>query len=403
MAKTLNNEIRSKLTEHTVNYKLCNLNLIGCYSGLYPATLTKLSMTIFTQILSNKFYYKEDSQHFNKDEERRIYTSLSVTPITLLENCHPVKYCAEGKVAQKDVGNIVKRINELDQNNIFYVWKCGYPKNYMFVLERDIGLWKYYNPKAYVTPKTLRKIIIATKNMTNTMHRILQESGDRSTIHEVRNSFCQFINHMISKLNPLVAKNLTLWDESKECREYILGLNREVKALDPYDGYEEDESFFDRLPLEVKLKVKPPKRERPKHKELELELLPQDDNVVKRTNKRKKKRIPIKGALAEFETFKDCDPMKNANSFCQFYRSLVKSKNDGAQFDDFRTESQPAATILDKIKGNGQNEVFLRSWILFYVDSKLKGNNIKNKQKTSLRSFEKTYDEYNSRYIGCEV
>jgi len=348
-------------------------------------------------------YYKEDSQYFNKEEDKRIYTSLSVTPITLLQNCHPVKYCAEGKDAQKDVGNIVKRINELDQNNIFYVWKCGYPKNYMFVLERDIGLWKYYNPKAYVTPKTLRKIIFSTKSMTDTMHRILQESGDKSTIHEVRRSFCEFINRMVGKLNPSVSKGLLVWDESKEYRDYILKLNKQVKALDPYQGYEEDEAFFDRLPLEVKLKIRPQKKERPQHNDLESELLPQDDNVIKITKRRKNKRIPIKGALAEFETFKNLDPMKNVNSFFQFYRTLVKSKNDGAQFDDFRTESQPAAIILDKIKVNGQNEDFLRSWILFYVDSKLKGNNIKNKQKTSLRSFEKTYEEYNSRYIGCGV
>ena len=403
MAYALKNEIRNKLTEHENNYKLCNLNLISCYNGLYPASLSKLASAIFTQILSNKRYHKENSKFYDKQEDKRIYTSLSVTPITLLENLNPVKYCAEGKDASKDVGNMAKRINELDENNIFYVWKCGYPKNYMFVMERDIGIWKYYNNKAYVTPKTLKKILLSTRAMTDNMHRILQESGDKITIHDVRRSFASFISHMVDKLNPSISKEIPRFSDSDNYREYIKAVNNKVKEMDDYDGYEEDDLFIKRLPLEVQLKTKPAKRKRAKfNKEVESELLPDNENLVK-PKRRRNKRVPVSGGEAKFETFKDVEPLKNAKSLFQYYKALVASQNSEAKFNDYILEVRYAAAILDKLKNNNQDVDFFRSWSLFYFESKLKGNNIKNKDKTSLKSLETTYDEYNSRYIGCGV
>ena len=119
MAKKLNNELRSKLTEYENNYKLCNLNLISCYTGLYPASLTKLSMVIFNQILNNKMYHRKDSKFYDPDEEKRIFTSIPVTPITLLENCHPVKYRSEKRDSSKDIGNVVKIARWRKTQNIF--------------------------------------------------------------------------------------------------------------------------------------------------------------------------------------------------------------------------------------------------------------------------------------------
>jgi hypothetical protein len=403
MSTPLNDEIRSKLTEHKNNYKLCNLNLLSCYGGLYPATLTKLSYVIFTQILSNKMYHKKDSKYYDEQEEKRIHTSLSITPTILLENCHPTKYRLEGKDANKDIGNIVKRINELDDNNIFYVWKCGYPKNYMFVLERDIGLWKFYNPKAYVTPKTLKKIILSTRGMCNSMFKILQESGDKSNIHDVRKSFCEFISGIVKKLDPSIGDTFPKWDEGSGYKEYLINVNNIVRTLSPYQGLEIDSTFFDRLPLEVKLKFDTkPRKKRGTNASLESDLLPKDGGLIK-TPKRKSKTTSVKEAKTKFDTFVSIEPLKNANSFCQYYRSLIKSTDKDAKFHEYKIETPPAAVILDKLKESNKDEDFVRSWILFYVESKLKGNNIRNRDKTSLRTFQKTYDEYSSRYIGCGV
>ena len=398
-----NNEIRNSLTEHQKNYKLCNLNLMSCYGGLYPATLTKLSLVIFNQILSNKMYYKKESKFYSKEEDRRIYTNVPITPVTLLENCHPVKYRFEGKDSHKDSGNIVKRINELDDNNIFYVWKCGYPRNYMFVLERDVGLWKFYNPNAYVTPKTLRKILLSTNGMRQSMHKILVANGDKSTIHDVSKSFCEFVSRMITKAHPDVQAELDVWGETRGYKEYLTGVNDKVKLMAPYEGLIEDPSFQQRLPLEVKSKLVPSK---PKKKKdfngLESVLTPKEGDLVAK-KKPRRKRKPVEGAEAKFETFKSLEPFKNATSLFQYYKTMIKSKNSKAKFHEYQVELSIAAQILDSMKSCNQDEEFFKSWILFFVELRLKGNNAENKDKTSLRALYKTYEEYNGRYIGVEV
>lgn len=396
----LNNEIRSKLTEHHNNYKLCNLNLMSCYGGLYPATLTKLSLVIFNQILSNKMYYKSDSKFYDPQEEKRIYTNIPVTPVTLLQNCHPVKYRLNEGDTNKDVGNMAKRINELDDNNIFYVWKCGYPKNYMFILERDIGLWKFYNPIGYVTPKTIKKIITSTKGMCNSMFKIIEATGDNQSIHDVRKFFCEFVNRIAGKMHPEIFNKLEKWDEGRGYKEYLISLNKQINEFSLYEGLEEDKTFYDRLPLDVQIKIFPKQKEIDSHEELESSLLPKENNLAK---PKKRKRIPTTDKEAKFDTFKSVDPMKNSNDFIRFYRSVVTLKCPGAQFHDYKFEFVNSSLILDMLKNDEHNEDFLRSWILFYVETKLKGNNSKQKDKTSLKSFKDTYEEYNTRYIGYEV
>jgi len=395
-------DIRNKLTEHQGNYKLCNLNLLSCYAGLYPASLTKLSLVIFNQIIFNKMYHSKDSQYYDPQEEKRIYTKSPVNPATLLENCHPIKYRYEERDASKDFGNMSRRISELDDNNIFYTWKCGYPKNYMFILERDIGLWRYYNPNAFVTPKTIRKIIGSTKGMCQSMQKILEESGDNTTIYDIRKSFCMFVHRMVKKMNPNISDSLEQWEDDKDFKKYLTTLNKELKDLNPYAGLEEDENFYKRLPLDIQLKLSPPPRKKNVNKELENDLVPKDEDLIKK-KKKTRKRIPSKVAETNFETFKKIDPMENVNSFIRYYRSVVKDQYPNAEFYDFISESNIASLIMDDILESGQDKDFLRSWMSFYAETKLKGNNMRNKEKTSLKSLKETYEEYSSRYIGCGV
>ena len=400
--KRVNNEIRSKITEHQNNYKLCNLNLISCYSGLYPSSLTKLSMVIFSQLLSNKMYHKQDSKLYDKEEDKRIYTSVKIDPITLLESCHPVKYILEKKDPKNDVGNIVKRINDLHDNNIFYVWKCGFPKNYMFVLERDIGLWKFYNPNGFVTPKTIKKILLSAKGMVANMHRMLSEGSEGDNIEETKRSFCSFIDGLIDKMNPTVSASLERWDDTRGYKEYLTVLYNQILELYLYEGITEDEHFYSRLPPDVKDKMIPKNITRKSHKSLESDLAPKDENLVKvkKTRIRKPKDAPA----AEMGTFASIDPFRNSKEFVQYYRSVVKTKNNSAIFYKYETEVIHASRILDKLseKDRGSKD-FLTSWIFYYINKSLNGEYAKKKDKTSLKSFGESLEEYESRYVGCGV
>lgn len=400
MSSKIQNEIRSRLTEHETNYKRCNLNLIGSYNGLYPSSLSKLSIAIFTQLLSNKMYHKKESRFYDQSEEKRIYTSVPITPSILLENCHPVKYRLEKSDVSNDIGNLVKRIGELDDNNVFYVWRLGHPKNYMFVLERDIGLWKYYNPSAYVTPKTIRKILLSAKGMTNSMLDALQDQNEKLTIHDVRKSFCSFVDRIVSKMNPEVIKSLPIWGEDRGYRDYLNELNKTIATLSPYDGLEEDEQFYERVPLMVQQKSLPKKTSINSHEELSMELAPKNEDLTKPKAKKKEKIITQEQKL---ETFKLIEPLKNVKSFFQYYRSMILYRNNNAKFHTYEIELGNAAVILDIIKESGHGSDFLSAWINYYFDTKLKGDYAEKQEKTSLKAFKETFEEYNSRYIGCGV
>lgn len=401
----MKHEIRNHLTEHQNNYKLCNVNLMSCYSGLYPASLTKLSFVIFGQLLSNKVYYKKDSQFYDKSEDKRIHTNIPITANSLLESCHPIKYTFEKKDMTADAGNITKKVLELDENNIFYCWRYGYPKYHIFVLERDIGLWKYYNPSGCVVPKTLKKIILLTKSMTMSMHKIVLDETGKADIHDIRTSFCEFLDHMIGKMNPEVAKKLDRWTIGRGYKEYVTALHTQVSALDPYEGLIEDEFFYNRLPPEVSDKLLVKKRQLPDSKNLESELVPENDSLLKTKKTRKKReKIPVVDAVAEFEKFKKVDPLENAKQFVMFHRSSLKTKLPQCKFYAIELEVKDAALVLDLMRQNNKFEKdFLISWINYYIEVYLKGNNAMKEEKTSIDALKKTFQEYSNKYIGCGV
>lgn len=392
---------RNKLTEHKTNYKLCNTYLTDCYAGLYPATLTKLSLVIFSTLLSTKRYHKPDSKFYSPEEDRRIFTNVVLTPSNILERCHPVKYIYEGKDSSKDASNMVRKINELDDNNIFYAWRYGYPHMYMFVMERDIGVWKFYNPSAYVTPKTLRKVIYSTKGMVASM---LEMSG-KGDVEDVRNSFCEFINGLILKMHPDVQEKLTLWVEGDLYRSYLTGLRNEIDKLEPYEGLVEHEGFYDRLPAGVKEKMKPVTKKRESHPELEDYLAPKDENLVKPKGERKKRTAKAKkDPSAEAKTFLAVDPFKDVNNFVGFYRAAIYLTDRGAKFFPYSTELHYASQILDILHDNEREDKrFLKSWIGFYIEKSLKGNNMYKEDNTSLKKLKESFEEYNNRYVSFQV
>ena len=395
------NLIRDKLTEHETNFRKCNLNLISCYAGLYPATLTKLSVVIFNKILSNKKYIEKSSAFYDEQEDKRIYTNIPISTSDLLMDCHPVKYRDNSNDINTDSGNLVKRLKELDDNNIFYVWRLGRPNNYMFVMERDIGLWRYYNGNAHVTPKTVKKIILSTKGMCNSMFKILKERGDNVSPDCVRNSFCKFVNRIVDKMDPSLSKDFGNFSTYSSCKEYLIDTKNKICQMDPYSGLSENKSFERNLPNTVFCQINKkcsPKVNSEKMIELQKQIGSSENLKDFTTEKNKKKRKP--SAKTKVEKFSRINPLKNATSLLKFYRNFLKANNSKIVFCNFESEISHAGEILDEVNKGNCDERFLRSWMSYFIETKLKGENSRNQYKTSIGELKKTYCDYKVRYIG---
>lgn len=404
-------DIINSLTEHKKNYKLTNPFLMDCYAGLYPASLTKISLVLFNLLLSTRKYYKPDSQHYNEDEERRIYTNVLIKPSDILFRCHPTKYCLDNKEIDSDLGNLVKKINEIDDLNLFYIWKCGYPHVYIFIMERDIAVWKFYNAKAFVTPKTLLKIINSNAGIINSMNSLLVQTKQEVPLKDVHKSFGLFFNRMISKMNPDISCKIPLWVDNLDIKEYISKVVMVLKGMDMYEGLVIDNDFINRLPPNVSEKIK---KDHPMTQNemnlLEKELVPQDCSIV-RTHKVRAKKIKVDNVAntsklndvkTEMSTFDSLDPFLNCNNLISFYRKMISSFDINAKFFDFSVDRKEATELLDLlIKNNRNNDImFLKSWIKYYATMYLKGNYIYDRQKTSIKIFRESFSTYNAKYVS---
>jgi hypothetical protein len=208
---------------------------------------------------------------------------------------------------------------------------------------------------------------------------------------------------MVDKMSPDVSADLDRWEEGRGYREYLVALNGKIGKMRPYDGLQEDDTFYDRLPLDVFQKLTPKKSTRKAHTELGDDLLPKNEDLIE-PKKPKRKRTPKVVKEAKFETFKSLEPLKDANSFYRYYKSVINGKSqDGGEFHEVKTQVGTAAEILDQLKESKYDEAFLLSWIDFYFENHLKGNRIKRKDMTSLKKFKETFSDYSGRYIGCGV
>lgn len=405
----------NELTEIESGYKLLNINLADCYNGLHPSGLSKLSNVIFNCILFNKIYKKPESKGYNEEEAKRIFTSILVQPQDLAKRLNPVKYSNGEKDIDTDISNILKSLSELEEMNIFYIWKFRQPYTFMFIMERDITSWRYYNKEGYVFPKGLKKILKLSKSMIDTMIVLESQRGripDRQVIEE---AYGEFINKMIDKMNPEVSKNLTRWTKGVNIFSYISNVTGELKKMNDHEGCIYDNSFIHRLPEHIQKKVIKSNKEAIMYTEaLELEVIPQDGNLVKTRKEKKPKVVKTTKSINEltgqlnditpeakqFE-FESCDPFKNPTEFTKYYRSFLRLYNRETRFYSFTEEVLLSADVLDKLALNNRSNLkFLKSWLRFYVVESLKGNNPLKEEKTSIGSFKKTFDSYNLNYIG---
>lgn len=395
---------RNAITEHKGNYKLYNPYLVDAYASLPLASLTKISMVLFNSILSNKLYHREDSTSFSESEDKRIYNTVILTPEHLLMQCNPTKYMIDGKDMQLDVGNFVKKLNELDDMNIFYLWKMGHPNLYMFFIERDIGVWKCLNPKAVVTPKTLYKILRWGNIIVETMKKMLEQEKQFFDKKEVEKSFGLFINKMISKMSSDTSMNFEKWSGG-DMTEYLRTTLEKVKALAPYDGLVVDDEFLKRLPISIRNKLMPKTKEKDMSLfDVEEAIIPKEANVTSVKTSRKKKLMKtshVVGVGAEIISFSnEVNPMKNCNEFIHFYRDSIRDKRPNAKFSDIGLDRKEATEILDMmIENRKESKHFLSGWISYYVDTYLPSHLPVDYHKTALSSFRKTFAEFSGRYV----
>lgn len=401
-------KIRNLLTEHKNNYKLYNPYLQQAYFALNPPSLSKISGIIFNEILLNKRYVREDSDLYSEAEDKRIYNSTSVTPESILMQYNPSKYAVNSRDMQQDVGNLVKKLNELDDLNIFYIWKAGFPHVYMFFIERDIGIWKAFNDKGVITPKSLLKIIKWDNKIVECMTGMLKNEGQNLTKKEVENSFGAFINRLIDKMNPKVSPKLSVWKGKGELCDYINVLASELRAMDPYEGLEQDSNFINKLPLKIRNKLLPKTKEKKMDLfDVEADIVPKEANIVSLKKTRKKKLLKeeeIEGIEAEVSTYsmQESNPFENCNDLISLYRDMIRANRKNVKFSDFSSNRKDATEVIDLMIENrrNNNKDFLRGWIMYYINTYLSPHLTNDVSKTSMLALKKTFSEFNMRYVS---
>jgi hypothetical protein len=388
-------------------YKLYSTNLIDLYNGLHPASLSKIAHILFSCVLTNKIYKKPDAKGYSDDESKRIFTSILVQPKDLAKRINPVKYLDVENDIENDISNILKRLDELEEQNIFYMWRLKSPSTYIFVMERDASSWKYYNPNGYIYPKSLKKIVRLAKSMIETMMHLDKQRNRKTTRIEVENSYGEFINKLICKMNPVVCEKLTKWNEGINIFSYTSCLLGELRQMADFEGCTYDKMFANRLPEHIRNKIIKLNKEVVVNIDaltLENDLVPSNGNLVKAksTRSRSPKTANIEPLKAELHEVKRCDPFKNPTELTKYYRSLLRVYNSETRFYDFSSEVILAGDVLDTLIKNGRNNniKFLNAWIRFYSINGLKGNNIFKEEKTSIRAIGQTFDSYNMSYIG---
>ena len=393
------NKIRNDLTEHKGNYKLLNLSLIDCYVALSPPMLTKISTAIFSGILSNKRYFKHDSPGYSVSEEKRIYNSTSITPEFILHQCNPSKYASGKYPIRRDVGNLVKRLRELDKNNIFYMWTCGFPHVYMFFIERDIGVWRTFNPNAYVIPRTMLKITRNTQWIVDAMQHMLRQDKQDKSRDEIELSWKLFLDRLLHRCHPDIVKMVVV-DHHATLYNYVEVVEKALSEVDPYYGLLEDMAFMKNLPKTVRDKLSE-KRDRQGQKTMNT-----TDEIAEHVETAPQSKCmhsePLsRGEIeAEICTFDGIDPFKNCNTFIRFYRDTVMLRHAGARFVSTSSERTMATEILDLLILNNRNNLrFLKGWINFFMADRLRGNSAYNSERTTLRAFKETFKEFNARYM----
>lgn len=400
-------EIISRLTEWSVNYKWINPNLLIAYYGL-PKQYTKLSLILFLSIIKNKLY-KEKARTKSINEDKRIYTDIEITVDDILREGNNYKYAC-GKKIDTDRSNLLKRIKELSDNNVFYHWE--YKRIYMFILEREFCIWKFYNPNGYVIPKTICKIASVSNDIIFCMNSMARKRYNDADRYEIDKSFGLFINSLIDKMSPLVSNKITKWNNDIDIKDYISKLLLEMDNMSKDNGFLFEESVLEKLPSSLFNKIncklnEGSEMENKSNKDLEKDLVPKNQNMVKKPKMKKIKTEPIITTSLEPQKpvalgyIKSVNPLENSLQFAKYYRSFLSVFFNGeVEFDTLDSDAQYAAQILDSmILEKRDNKIFLDAWLTSFCQQNLKGTKAMKTKYTSLRVLKSTFDDFKVRFF----
>ena len=410
---------RNCLTEYSKAYKRINQFIVACYEGIESLSLSKVASLLFRGILKDKVYGEKETSKRDIDEDKRIYNYSELSIDDLLKEGYSIKYAKNNNTLVTDRSNMLKRIRELEENNVFYIWQ--FQDINIYIMEREIGSWKMYNELGCVTPKMLKKIVAVSKNMMDTMTKMITKKYSVVNTCNMEKSFGRFFNHMLGKTNPLIISNFNLWDGHQNIHDYLKSLN--FSNVGDYQGLEFEDKFFLKLPFSVskkmeneinkrggtmrKKKVVNEQMQKNLQEQLVFDITPKHPIVTKRTRVKRNHVININGPfnkplMPEAQTFDDAkDPFNNPREFVDYYRSCMNLFTHGhIEFNNYSIDCPDAACIMDVlIERNVKDKNFLTSWFRYYFDNNLKGDKAMKIKNTSLRAVKETLDLFEPKYI----
>ena len=401
-------KVRNGLTEYSRNYRSVNPYIMMSYNGL-PPFLSKLANMLFLYVIKTKIY-GDNATSKGKNEDKRIYTDIELSISDLLMDFNPIKY-SDGSDMEMDKSNMIKKIKELHDNNIFYYWK--YNKRFLFVMEREIGCWRVFNENGCVVPKTLKKIVKLSDDMISCMMKFENKHG-RADRKDIEQSFGAFMNKMINKMNPTASSQLTLWSDDKEVPQYLSEVSSQLKDMDEFEGMDFTDNdvatFLSKVPSTISKRMSEEIRQEDmknkKQKEMEGALVPKNPNLVKKMGikvKKERKEKPIEVESSSGPVLMrwkgEIDPLSDSLQFTKYYRHVLHSKTEGkVVFDEMSFDTNAASQILDLLIERNRDRDFLDSWIQYFYDNNLKGQKALKTKYTSLKCFKDTFESYNEKF-----
>jgi hypothetical protein len=409
------NRVRNSLTEIEEGYKQVSHIVMFCIGGL--GIYSHLVYNIFSKIISNKFY-GSGAKVKGEFENVRIYNNIPLTLESILMDINPGKY--KEKDIHNDTCNLRKKIKFIHENNIVYSW--SYYGSYMFFFERDFGVWKCYNSNAFVIPKTIYKIANISQGAIDAMIVYEERKNNTSRVRDlsirkkVETSFSKFLNNLIMKMEPSVAKKFPVYVESNDVDLYIEEVRMTAEKLDEYDGLFQAADFEDKLPLSVREGLSMKKKT---SKDLMSELVPNDSDLCKNkatAKPKKSKKVHDKGTSiksikqinskdsVDVGTFKEggmIDPFKDARNFTCYYHNYLNAFSGGVSLEPIKIDVVDAGVVLDLLTDNGKKNdmFFLKAWIEDFCKELQKKGRTKNRKYTSIRAFSQTLPKFKESFF----
>jgi len=410
------NVLGDRLTEYSKGWKCISLYILSGYYGL-PKSFPKLALILFGFIMKTKLY-RDKAMTKDINEDKRIYNDIQITIEDILREWDNGKYNLDPDADIKtDICNMKKRLKELDDNNVFHFWK--YNDLYVFIMERDIRIWGFYNPGCKVVPKMLKKISAIGGDMISCMIKDVRKTYGEVDKSDVEESFGCFVNRIIGKMNPSVATSIPKWDGKQDIHEYLNNLSGAIANMNDNEGFTFVPDILDRFPFSISekmkkgmskgvtMKIQPTQKEK-EVKSLEKELSPDNPNLVRAKIIRRATTTHSSGSSKPlaYEFSADLDPFADAAQFVRYYHAFLQQCTCGKiRFDSYSSDAHYATQVMDILVEHKRtsNKIFLNAWLRFFYEQNLKGRKALKIKYTSIQVFKDTFEQFNVRFTADAV